>query len=212
MLLVDASASMAYPVPSLAKWNYARHLALGLAAAAHQTGDPIGLVVAGGGRGSDAPSVRTLPARTRRGVVHEIASVLRDTTPGGSAVLAPRVAALRGSGRVVIISDFLCDADAMAQVAGQLAAQGREVYAIHVIHETELHPPRGQVLFQDPEAADFMRPMDEGTRAQYLSQFSEWCDTLAREWVMRGAYYAKVVTDEPVAVAVRRITRPAGAR
>ena len=35
MFLVDASASLAYPDSSLDKWRYARHLVLGLAAAAH---------------------------------------------------------------------------------------------------------------------------------------------------------------------------------
>jgi uncharacterized protein (DUF58 family) len=206
MLLVDASASMAYPVPSLEKWEHARRVALGLAAATHQGGDPVGLaVVAGDG-------ARRLPARTRRGVVQELAAVLRGVAPTGTAVLGPHLLSLRSSGRVAIVSDFLGDTDSLLAIAGPLCAQGKEVYAIHVIHATELDPPRDASLFTDPEDAHFKRPMMDQTRAKYLARFGDWCDELARSWRMRGAYYVRVVTGEPAASAVRRITLPSGAR
>src|SRR4051794_16927844 len=45
MLVVDASASMAFPSDTLRKWTSARSLALGLAAIARHGGDPAGLAV-----------------------------------------------------------------------------------------------------------------------------------------------------------------------
>src|SRR3982751_4217636 len=61
MLLVDASGSLAYPSASLEKWHYTRHLAIGLAAAAHRGGDPVGLIAV------TSDGLRRLPPRTRRG-------------------------------------------------------------------------------------------------------------------------------------------------
>src|SRR5215216_3124507 len=61
-IVVDASASMAFPSDTLAKWRHAREIVVGLAAVAHADGDPVGLV-AGGWR--DTPLA--VPPRTRRG-------------------------------------------------------------------------------------------------------------------------------------------------
>src|ERR671939_757841 len=46
MIVVDATASMAFPAESLGKWALAAELAVGLAAVAHAAGDPVGLAVA----------------------------------------------------------------------------------------------------------------------------------------------------------------------
>ena len=201
MLLVDASASMAYPVPSREKWEYARQLALGLAAAAHHGGDPVGLLVAGGSGG------RPLQPRSRRGVIQAIAAVLRAVKPAGTGGLTRHLLAARRTARLAIVSDLLGDADALLAAAGALAAQGREVYAIHVVHETELHPPHDAAILTDPEDSHLRRPMLETTRTEYQSRFKAWCDELARAWTTRGTYYRRVVTSEPVATAVRRIAR-----
>jgi uncharacterized protein (DUF58 family) len=202
MLLVDASGSLAYPAATLEKWHYARHLAMGLAAAARRASDPVGLLVA------TATGPRQLPPRTRQSVVHEIARVLADVTPAGAPDLAPLLAMLRSTARVAIISDFLGDADQLLQMASQLGAAGREVHAVHVIHATELDPPQKTTLLTDPEHADFKRPLTPETRRRYLKRFDEWRDQLARDWRMAGAYYTQVVTSEGAARAVRRIASP----
>jgi uncharacterized protein (DUF58 family) len=202
-LVVDASASLGYPVDTLEKWHYARLMTIGLAAAAHRGGDPVGLVVA-----TDA-GPRQLPLRTRRGVVHDVARVLRDITPSGSPPLVPLVAALRSRGRVVIVSDFLVDAEALLPAAARLCASGREVYAVHVVHSSELDLPRRTALVIDPEHGDLRRPLTEETRGQYAAAFGEWRAALARAWRGAGASYTEVVTSEPLAHAVRRVVAPA---
>ncbi len=202
MLLVDASGSLGYPADTNEKWLYARNLAIGLASAAHRGNDPVGLLAA------TSAGPRRLPPRTRRGVVHEIATVLADVTPEGSPELAPLLPMLRSSGRIAIISDFLGDADELLKMAGQLAAAGREVHAIHVIHQNEMSPPRRTTLLTDPEDLEMKRPMTENTRRRYINNFSEWRENLARDWRLVGAYYNTVVTSEPIARAVRRIAVP----
>jgi uncharacterized protein (DUF58 family) len=204
-LVVDASASLAYPSATLEKWHHARLVTLGLAAAAHRGGDPVGLLV------GTAAGPRQLPHRTRRGVVHDVARTLADVVPAGSPPLAPLLGTIRTRGRVAIISDFLGDADALLKVAAPVAASGREIYAVHVIHAAELNPSRQALLVTDPEQHDLRRPLSEETRHDYLEAFGAWRAELARSWRAAGAVYTEVVTSEPVAHAVRRIVVPAAA-
>ena len=47
IVVVDATASMAFPVESLAKWRTACDIAVGLAAVAHSARDPVGVIIVG---------------------------------------------------------------------------------------------------------------------------------------------------------------------
>lgn len=199
MMLVDASASLAYPADSLEKWEYARRLVLGLASAAHSTGDPVGLTVVSG---NDS---RRLPPRTRRGAVYDIARVLDEFEPMGSSALAPVLPTLRSVGRIAIVSDFLGDSDELLRMASHLTAAGKEIHAIHVIHADELNPPKRATLLSDPEDPTLRRPVTGETRREYLQRFGAWREQLARDWRMAGAYFFACVTTEPAARAVRRI-------
>lgn len=213
LILVDASASMAFPDGAddgarHAKWRTACALAVGLAAVAHAAGDPVGLSI-GGGEGD----ARTLPPRSRRGVVHELARALDAVTPAGSGALAPFLARVPASSRLVLISDFLSsnyggdDAEALRQAAAAHAARGGDVHALHVVAVEELAPPRDLALAVDPEDPRLRRPFDAAARTAYAARFAEWRAGLARAWREAGAAYALVVTDEPPARAVRRIVR-----
>src|SRR5215216_4035747 len=44
-IVLDTSASMAFPSDTLAKWRHAREIAVGLAAVVHADGDPVGVAV-----------------------------------------------------------------------------------------------------------------------------------------------------------------------
>jgi uncharacterized protein (DUF58 family) len=203
-LVVDASASLAFPESTLEKWRYASLVTLGLAAAAHRGGDPVALAVA------TVEGPRRLPLRGRRGVVQDIARVLGGVTPAGSPSLASLLLSLRTTGRVAIVSDFLADAgppeaSALLHAAARLCAAGREVYAVHVVHSTEIDPPPRPALVMDPEQKDLRRPMTDDTRPRYLAAFAAWRADLARAWRRAGAVYTEVVTTEPPAHAVRRI-------
>lgn len=117
-LVIDASASMAYPVPSLSKWRMARLLAVALAAVAQRAGDPVGAaIVAGGG-------VVRVRARTRADVVVELVSALGSVTPSGASPLAPALLHLPERARLVIVSDLLGDEPVLRQAAAARASAG----------------------------------------------------------------------------------------
>ena len=205
VLLVVASASMAYPAATRGKWEQACRIAIGLAAVAHAAGDPVGVVVPAEG------GIAALAPRTRRGVVGEVARVLDAVRPGGSAPLAPALRHVRAGHRVAIVSDFLGDADALLRVAAERASGGGDVVAVHVVSPEEREGPRDDILATDPENPAVRRPLVEATRPAYRAAFAEWRAALARAWRAAGATFVEVGSDEPAAAGVRRIARPAGA-
>jgi len=101
MIVLDASASMAFPVDTHRKWKLAAQVGIALGAVARNSGDPVGLVIAG-----DEPLM--LAPRMRRSVTHEIIRSVSAARPGGSEPLSPSVSiAAQSGGRLVIVTDFL---------------------------------------------------------------------------------------------------------
>jgi uncharacterized protein (DUF58 family) len=204
-IIVDASASMAYPVATVAKWREAAQLALGFAAVAHASGDPVSVRVIAG-RETIAEVART----TRRGVMGTIASVLGAIKPGADAH-ARRIGdgdAGGARGRLIVVSDFLQDdQDEWVTRARNLTLHGGEVYAVHVVAREELDPPKKAALVSDPEDTELRRPMMAETRSEYLERFGAWREELRDRWRGAGAWYAMVTTNEPAERAVRRVVR-----
>jgi uncharacterized protein (DUF58 family) len=204
-ILVDASASMAFPSGSLAKWITARQVAVGLAAVVHRDGDPVALRVSGRQRSATAAS-------TRRGVVRDAIALLQAVEPAGDGPLAPalREAVAARAARVVIVSDFLGDADRLLPLARERIAAGLEVHAVQVVAREELDPPGRGFLAVDPERPDLRRSLSAETRAGYERSFAAWRAALAVAWRGTGAALTEVVTDEPPAHAVGRTVGAAG--
>src|SRR6188472_208757 len=127
MLVIDASASLAFPVPSLAKWVLAQQLAIGLAAVARHAGDPVGLVVA------HADQTRVLAPSARRSALDEMMRALARVPAGRSSLAAALAHALRRrGGRVVVISDFLDETEALLAAGRTFVASGGELYVLHI--------------------------------------------------------------------------------
>jgi uncharacterized protein (DUF58 family) len=222
-LLVDASASMQFPVVRAAapdrsgsgaddgavldKWTMTRALTAGLAAVAHATGDPVGLLVA------MRPEPRRLPPRTRRGTVQAIAKALDGVAPGDTAMLAPLLSRVPVGVRTVLVTDALGDTDALLSSIARACAAGSEVWLLHVVHPLELTPPRGAWLAVDPEARDgalaMQRPLTTDSQASYRAAFDAWRAEVARRCVAAGGRYHEVRCDELPARAVRRIAAAA---
>ena len=199
MIVVDATASMAFPARTLAKWRRACDIAIGLAAVAHASRDPVGVVIVGG------DGMRQLPPRTRRGIVGEIARALDGIVPKGSAPIAAALSGTRTRNRVAIVSDFLGDAEELRRRAGEVAAAGGEVHAVHVVADEELEPPAQSMLAVDPEDASISRPFVAESRAAYRERFAAWRNELAAAWRGEGLSYTLAVGSEPTSRVVRRV-------
>jgi len=201
-IVVDASASMAFPARTLDKWRLAREIAVALAAVAQASGDPVGLIVPG----QAIDGARLVP-RSRRGVVAEMARLLERTTPNGTSAITPAITLAR-TARLAVVTDLLGDADAMLRAATIHIAAGGEVHLVHVIADAELRPPRGARLVRDPESASDERLFADDTRAEYEQRFAEWRREMARRWRAAGAAYSEAITTEATPRIVRRIAEP----
>lgn len=198
LLVVDASASMFFPVNTGAKWAQARAIAVGLAGVAHSAGDPVALMVPG------SPP-RLLPYRARRGVVSDVARVLDGVEPHGDAGLAPVLREQGRATRLAIVTDLLGDSAALLRIGRERVTRGVEVVLVHIVAREELEPPPGAKLAEDPEDPELRRALVGATRDAYRRAFDAWRAEAARGWRAAGARYVEVVSDEPSERAVRRI-------
>jgi len=191
MIVLDASASMAFPEATKAKWKLAAQLGVGLGAVARNSGDPVGLVIAH----ADEPLL--LSPRMRSSVTYEIIRAVSSTEPSGSAPLSPSLSvAAQTGGRLVIVSDFLGDGTVLMEAAGRWVVAGREVHAIHIVAHEELYPSRESTMVADPESSEIRRPMIGEARDQYVEAFARWRDELAHDWSDAGVAYTMAVTGE----------------
>jgi len=205
-IVLDASASMAFPLPSLGKWSLAAQAAIGLAAVARNSADPVGLVIA------RASEIVQIPPRTRQSVINEMVRAISETNPSGDHPITPAIdAAARMSGRIVLITDFLGDGEDLLASASRAVVAGKEIHALHVLAPEEIDPPRETVLVSDPERTDIRRPLTPEARDSYLAAFSAWRERTAHDWSESGVLYSvAIVGDEAPDHLVRRIAAPRG--
>ena len=205
-VVLDASASMAFPVRTHGKWNLGAQLAVGLAAVARNSADPVGLVIAKHGE------MIQVPPRTRQSVIYEMVRAVEDITPTGDPPLSPAMdAATRISGRIVIISDFLGDESNLLTNVSRAVVAGKELHAIHIVAPEEIDPPKETVLVSDPESPDIRRPLHGDARDAYLEAFGFWRERIAHDWSEAGiAYSVAVVGEEEPDHLIRRVTAPRG--
>ena len=205
-VVLDASASMGFPVDTLGKWNLAAQLAVGMSAVARNSADPVGMVIAREGE------MIQLPPRTRQSVIYEMVRAVSDLVPRGSPPLTSALdAAVRMSGRIVVISDFLGDADDLLASVSRAVVAGKEMHALHIIAPEEIDPPRETLLVSDPEDTDIRRPLTGDARDVYLKSFATWRERIAHDWSEAGVSYSTaIVGEDGPDHLVRRVTAPRG--
>jgi uncharacterized protein (DUF58 family) len=198
-LVLDASASMAFPDSTHDKWRTASALAVALTSVAQRAGDPVGLLVPRGN------GLTRIEATTRRDLPQQIAATLGAITPAGAAPLATATATLPGRVRLVILSDFLGDeAELRARCAVQVSAGG-EVVAAHLVSRAELELPADLAFVRDPEAPAVERAVDGAARNAYASTFARWRDELKGRWTAMGASYVCLTAEDDVARSARAV-------
>jgi uncharacterized protein (DUF58 family) len=204
MLLLDASASMAWPTDSLTKWHALGGVAVGLASLAQQAGDPVGAVIVGKGE-----PVRCAPS-ARPDVLARLIHALSGVEFGATESLAAVWSHLPPRAREVLVSDLLGDDDACRREAAARIAAGSEVVVVHVISSAELDPPRDIVLARDPDAPGVVRPFDDAARGQYREAFQAWQERTRGDWTSVGARYIRIIAEEDLAHALRSIVHRPG--
>ena len=198
-IVLDASASMRFPMNGYGKWEHACAIAVGLMSVAIGEGDAVGVIVSG--PEGDA----TIPPRRRRDVLVDAAELCASVTPAGTGSIADTLSRAASHPRLVVISDFLGDAERALQVLRVSAAAASEIVAVHVAASAELDPPERTFMAADPEEPGLQRPLSETNRDAYLNAFASWRAGIAAELHAINASYVLTSTAEPVRDVVRRV-------
>lgn len=199
-IVLDGSASMDFPEGAgMSKWRMACAVAVGLAAVAHASGDPVGVLAL------HADGVLRMPPRTRRGTVREIARSLDAVRAGGTSALATALMQIPVTARCVLVTDCLGDHAATIKNASVLAAGGAMLECVHIVAREELTLPEGIFRAQDPEDAAVWRVTSPDVRSGYASRFDAFRAQVRDQWRALGAGYTEVSTDVAPARAVRAV-------
>ena len=152
-LLVDASASMGYGQRGMTKLTYASYLAAALGYMLAQQGDPAGLLL------FDEKTRQYLPPRSRGGHVRDLLLALEGAYPAGRTDPARALGhvselADRRS-LVVLFTDLLDAAGALAERLRLLRTHGHDVALFHLLDPDEVELP-----FADLTQFEGMEPDD----------------------------------------------------
>ncbi len=210
-LLSDTSRSMSFSSRGVTKLDYARTLAATLAYFLAHQGDATGLLT------FDETVREYLPARHRPGHLRHLMLALERPAEGRSTDLtAPlrRVAELvRKRGLVVLISDLLAPAEALAAPLALLTAARHEVIVLQVLDPAELtfdfaDPARfvdvetGRDLFIDPALA----------RKSYRAQFDAHLAAIRATCQQLGITHLQLSTAQPLELALFDFLKARSAR
>ncbi len=117
----------------------------------------------------------------------------------------------RGSGAVVIISDFL-DMDGYESGLKQLLARNFDLTLIHLLSDEEMHPrPSGELQLVDAETGQSKEiTVNEQALAGYTRRFNAFCEGLKRFCLNRGVTYVRISNQASVEQFILKDLRRSG--
>jgi uncharacterized protein (DUF58 family) len=189
---VDLSPSMAFK-SSLAsdyKIDRAAVLGLALADALVRSGERVGALGAS-------------PALCARNIIDRLAEILSAQTRASRAQDIAPAANLPPRAKLALISDFLCDVEALAARLRDYAAAGAHGALLMVLDPAEeSFPFIGETLFRDPDGGAPFRAGDAvGLQAAYVARLDEHREALRAAAKTSGFLFLQHHTDRPAAEA-----------
>jgi uncharacterized protein (DUF58 family) len=196
MIVLDSSASMAFPEEGLSKFRYASIIAASLAWLISAQGDGVGLMTMTDG------AFGYVPARAGRPHLRSLIARIDRLVPRGTwephRTIARGAELLKRRGVMIVISDFYDAEDETRRELRRVARRGHDVAMLQVMSPEELSfPYRGSLELEDLESGE-RRLLDAGTlQRDYraaMTEFLERCRTLAHR---DGVDYALMSTGSP---------------
>lgn len=201
-LVVDASASMAYPPdrePS--KYAYACQVAAAVAQLVLSVRDGAALAL------FDHALDRVLPASTSPGHLVPILRNLAEREPKNEtdlgAALGRLTERIARPGLVVVISDLFGDVAQLATGLGHLRARNHDVIVMHVMHADELNFPYDRLTrFEGMEDDSRLLVDAPSLREGYLEAMNRWRGEVRRACSVRDVDYVLIDTSVPLDVSL----------
>jgi uncharacterized protein (DUF58 family) len=211
MLVMDGSASMAFPETGVTKWRYACVVAAALAHLVVSQGDAVGLLAMTGNR------MTYLPARGGRPHLRSLIATIDRLEPAGAWSPAKGIGRgaelLKRRGVVIVFSDFQDAEDQTHRELRRVASHGHDVAMLQIITPDESRfPYRGDIEFEDLESGE-RRLIDAGTIAsEYRDAFTGFLERSRAEAVRNNVDYAVLSTERAPGEALREFLMTRNAR
>jgi uncharacterized protein (DUF58 family) len=211
MLVLDTSASMAFPASVPDKFAYSRILAAALAWLISAQGDSVGVLALSGG------ALEYLPARGGRPHLRSALALIDRLRPGGMGdpvrVIGRAADLLKRRGVVMVVSDFYDAEEETRRELRRVLRRGHDVGMLQVLSLEELSLPfRGELEFQDLETGERRLVDAAGAGAQYREAVTAFLARCREEAHRDGVDHALFRTDESPARALRDYLLRRGAR
>lgn len=202
MIVIDASASMAFPADGVSKFQYATLVAAALAWLIIDRGDAAGLMTMSG------DALRFLPARSGRvhltAMLAEIARVEPAGTWQPGRVIARGAELLKRRGLIIALSDFYDAEDATRQELRRARARGHDVTMLQVVSRQEIaFPYAGNLEFEDLESGARRVVTAAATGPAYRAAIGDFLERCRSGAHRDGLDYALLPTDVAPALALR---------
>ena len=197
LLVVDQSASMAFPADGLTKIRYAVCTAAALGYLILRQRDGVGLALI------SERVEKFLPPKATAQHLSGIFNVLENaSTSGGTGLgLALKQIAARMTHRsvVILISDFLNDPREILKGLSELRHRGCEVLALHIMDPSEERLPFANwTIFRDPENRDVRLRMDARQVGEiYRENLAAHLEILRKGFAAAAVDYALLKTNTP---------------
>lgn len=205
-LLLDSSASMAYPehpeTDRMTKWDYAATLTASLAHLSVHQGDGVGLTL------FDSAVRQQLPVSSNRASLHALTEAVESNPPRDKTdlkMLFPRVASrFPRRGMVVIVSDLLARIEDIVNGLQQLRYSAHDVVVLHVLDHDELEFPfADRTLFEAMEEVDVEVLTDpQSLRSSYLAALNQHINGIRSTCLDHKIDYALISTAEGIDIAL----------
>jgi uncharacterized protein (DUF58 family) len=210
MLVLDGSASMAFPEEGVSKWRYASVIAAALAHLVVGQGDGVGLLAMAGDR------LTYLPAKGGRPHLRSLIATIDKLRPSGS--WSPARGITRGAellkrrGVVLVISDFQDGEEETHRELRRVAGHGHDVAMLQVVAPDEsTFPYRGDVEFEDLETGE-RRVVDASMVSEpYRAAFDRFLARSKASALRDRIDYGLFSTSEPPGRALRDFLMRRGA-
>lgn len=195
MIVLDASASMAYTSGRVSKLEFARSLAAAMAYLCFRQRDAAGLIVF-----SDQIKAH-LPARYRQThLLHILRTLVETRAESGTdanKALGQLALGLRSRSFVIFISDLLDEEDETIRLLQQMRSAGHEVMVFHVMDHAELtFPFEESAEFVDMESRQSVLASPRALRKEYMDALNAYLEQCRSQCQRHGVDYCLLDSSE----------------
>src|SRR5438105_3924720 len=189
MVVLDTSASMAFPEERVSKFRYGQIVAAALAYLAAEQGNAVGLMTMTDGTFS------YVPARGGRAHVQSLIARIDGLAPAASwdaaRVISRAAQLLKRRGLVIVISDFYDAEEETRRALRHIVQHGHDVSMLQLISPEELALPYdGQVEVEDLESGERRLTDASAIAGEYRAAMTEFLGRCRVEALRAGIDYS----------------------